>query len=437
MPTNSIRRPQPRLRYFNSLFLTADEFNVEQQHFLALQRYFNYLLFNPGRLHEDDAISPLRVVPGAGELDIIVTPGSAMLIDGQEGFEVVVPDLPVANRQFNLAGLADGDIVTVTLGRGEEDFVAVGSGGGAVGVLQDDRTVELALLSMNLPSDPAPAAPFLTLATITAIDSSPGGGGAADSLNITPAGQRGGVSLAILSEEVRAAMIGSGPSPALAGINIVQPSPVNVTLGSPVSLTVNGSFSTGPDRPLLPTEIDSWVSSNPLLVTVDSSGTIAGVSETPAAESITVSAGGFSDSIAVNVVPVVVPIAFDAGTPFNPTTAAAPSGSAPHPTRYIKINGTGFIDPAATGDVTATTTIDFLDGPDFISGAETVLATSPRVNVVVNGSGTQTLRVLIPPADDWPASESHRVVPRVTFGGSSAVPQNSDVTDRQLRVVIP
>lgn len=429
MPTNRIRRQQPRLRYFDSLFLTATEFNVEQTHFLALRRYFNYLMFDQGRLHVDDAVSPLEVV-STGGMNIEVTSGSAMLIDSQEGHEVTVPELPAADRRFSLAGLGltDGESVTVTLGRAEEDFVATGTSGGAVGAPQDDRTAELALLSVNLPGDPPPATPFITLATITAVASG-GGGGVADSLNITSAGQRGGIKLAILSESVRSAMGSGGPAPTLTGISILGPDPVTVTIGTPVPLTVNGSFSSGPDQTLTAGDIDSWTSSDPLVVTVNPSGVVAGVSVSAAPETLTVTVGAFSDTVNVNVVAAVAPIAFDAVTPFNPTVVISNANN-------LRLNGTGFIDPADTGDVTATTTVEFLDGPAFAGGVENVLATSPQVTVLANGVGTQTIRVQVPPSADWPVSGNLRVVPRVTFNGASAVPENSNITANQLRVVV-
>jgi len=322
MPTNTINIPRSvRMRYFNGLFLQDQEFRTDQNFYIAIRRYLNFLLFDPGRLYVDDTVAPPLQVSAAG-MQVSVTPGSALIRDTatKSGYELEIPDLPTENREFDLSteSLSDGDTLTVTLQRDESDFISMGGGGAGVSPSENDRTRERALLSVNLPGDPELTPPFVTLATITAVAS--GGGGVADTLNVTNTNERGGVRLAILSEEVRS-MLDGGPGPGtLTGITISPSGSISLADGATRSLTASGQFDVGPDRPLSPADGLSWNSTNPAVVSVNADGIVT--ANTPGGPvTITAEVGTLSDEVTVNVVPTTPEPEINPVTPFDPQTA--------------------------------------------------------------------------------------------------------------------
>lgn len=386
MPTNTINIPRSvRMRYFNGLFLQDQEFKTDQNFYIAIRRYLNFLLFDPGRLYLDDEVAPLIV--SVSGMNVSVTPGSALIRDAaaMSGYELEIPNLPVTDREFDLSteSLSDGDTLTVTLQRDESDFISMGGGGAGVSPSEDDRTVERALLSVNLPADPAPTPPFVPLATITAVAS--GGGGVADTLNVTNTTERGGVRLAILSEQVREMLGDAGPGTAtLTSISISPGGPLTITEGSTQALVANGNFDDGTSHALTAGEGLNWTSSAPTVARVHPNGTVTAVNSSGSATAtITASAQGQSDTVSITVTPAVIPVNVVSFTPGTTIPGAA----------NLEIRGTGIhraglpVGGPATG-----TTVRFLD-----DGTSTVRASTTSVIVLSPlGDDTQRIRVTVP-----------------------------------------
>lgn len=384
MPTNTINISRSvRMRYFNGLFLQDQEFKTDQNFYIAIRRYLNFLLFDPGRLYVDDTIAPLQV--SAAGMQVSVTHGSALIRDtaAMSGYELEIPNLPVTDREFDLSteSLSDGDTLTVTLQRDESDFISMGGGGAGVSPSEDDRTVERALLSVNLPGDPAPTPPFVPLATITAVAS--GGGGVADTLNVTNTNERGGVRLAILSKDVRDMLGGPDPGTAtLTGISISPGGPLTITEGSTQALVANGDFDDGTSHALTAGEGLNWTSSAPAVASVHpTNGTVTAVSSGPV--TITASAQGQSDTVSITVTPAVIPVNVISFTPGTTIPGAA----------NLEIRGTGIHRAGlSVGGPATGTTVRFLD-----AGTSTVRVSTTSVIVLSPlGDDTQRIRVTVP-----------------------------------------
>lgn len=408
MPTNTINISRSvRMRYFNGLFLQDQEFRTDQNFYIAIRRYLNFLLFDPGRLYVDDTIAPLQV--SAAGMQVSVTPGSALIRDTatMSGYELEIPDLPVTDREFDLSteSLSNGDTLTVTLQRDESDFISMGGGGAGVSPSEDDRTVERALLSVNLPADPAPTPPFVTLATITAVVSG-GGGGAADTLNVTNTTERGGVRLAILSEQVRA-MLGVSTAPVITSF-----APTSGLIEDPVIITgtnfngatavafggTSATFTVNSAGTQIDTTVPSGATTGRITVTtpIDTATSSMDFTVGTVGPSIT----GFSPSSGAIGEPVII-----TGTNFNGATEMSFGGTS----AVFSVNPAGTqIDTtvptgASTGPITVTVgLITATSATNF-----TVVTVNPEIvntDVTRQASGApvevrgNNIRIAIPPA---------------------------------------
>ena len=245
-----------RMRYFDGLFLQQDEFRTDQDFYLTVRRYLNYLLFNPGVLFTTDpgaditTSSSLRVTAGTG-LAINVAPGVGLVSDPAGiAYEVEVPTA----QTFDAADIATagldgaGSVIKVILHRDDNDFILNASAA--------DRTVERAQISLVAPGDLTATGAFASIPHIELATLSVNAAGTGLDLDNDDR-SRGGIKLSILSQSVYS-MLGSGstPAPSLTGFNgvdqTVTPPPVNHVIitgtnfaAMPGITTVSVEFSDG------------------------------------------------------------------------------------------------------------------------------------------------------------------------------------------------
>lgn len=396
-----------RVRYFNGLFLEDVDFRLDQDYFNAFRRYLNYLLFEPGRLYVDDAVTPLEVSASGSTLTI--TPGSAMVRDVavRQGYEVEVPaGLAPAQYQFDLSG--------ETLTAGEQLFViaayqvrdATESTGGIAGAPSAaNRTYDGTLISVVLPGEAPPATAHAVLAQVDVT-----GGG----LSVTNF-PRGGVRLPILSDQVRS-QLGSGGAPAtLTTVVITTAGPVNLTVPATLGLSVEGSFSDGSSRPLTVGDGLTWSSSDPAVASVSPSGLVSALAAGSA--TIRATAGALFDEVAVAV---------SAGLEVTGFTPGLVLPTQPD----FEVRGRNIIRSGLTtvGAPAAGTIVRFVDTAD----ATTVLATMNGPLIASATSDPQRIRMTVPAAGDiaLPAG-NHDVHVQVELDGALHT-----LTTQELRVRI-
>jgi len=397
MPLVELRDSFTRLNYFNGFFLQKTDFEVQADYHVDVARYLHFLLFDEGRLYDNDTVTPLDVT-AAGHV-VTVDPGRAMIRAPLQGraYEVHLEtaiafnlDDPALTRGDGTA-LQDGDALILTI----EPAQRLTRTAASVSLVPDpDRIVEQARVVLHAPGDALPTGPHLMLANLVHRTA-----GAVDT-EVTPTSVRGGVRLEILSGSVRAALAGSSGGPALLNSITLSPPGASLNVGDSHVISALGNFSDSTSRPLTVGGGGDgllWSSSNAAVASVTNTDATTVTAVAPGTTTVTASVAAVTANATVTVVAAATPL----------ISLVLPITGSP-PGMLVRARGTNLHDGISKPAVA----LSALGHTEVVSAANVFL----RPDL---GGGVQEIGFLMPvvPSGSGWAASGQAVQLEVTFGG--------------------